>query len=131
MYRYLTRIYTTLHSRGDIEILALEIKRGTRIDGHIQGKVQFYNDSTLTFEEKAVKRGIHIEKIFYRYHYQHANGTLIFRYDNAPHHPEIAPYPHHIHIPGRVAASKTPNLSTVLRRIDRLLYPTGRQNNTP
>jgi len=85
--------------------------------------VRFYDGSTLTFEEKTVRRGRNIEKISYRYHYQHADGTLAFRYDNAPHHPEVSTYPDHIHIEGRVEATAPPDLSDVLRRIDGLLYP--------
>ena len=128
MHQYLARIHATLHSRGDLEILTLEIRQPTRLDGHIQGRVRFYDDSTLTFEEKAVKRERSIEKISYRYHYQRADGTLVLRYDNAPHHPEVSTYPDHIHIEGRVEAAKPPDLSDVLHRIDGLLYPTGRRD---
>ena len=33
----------------------------------------------------------------YSYHWQRQNGSLICRWDNAPHHPEISTFPHHIH----------------------------------
>ena len=33
----------------------------------------------------------------YRYHLQNAEGTLVSRWDNAPHHPEVPSFPHHIH----------------------------------
>ena len=33
----------------------------------------------------------------YRYHLQNADGTLIVRWDNAPHHTEIATFPDHRH----------------------------------
>jgi len=73
MHQYLTRIYATLYSRGDVEIQ--------------------------------------------------------FLYDNAPHHPEVFTFPDHVHIEGRVEAAEPPDLSRVLRRIDGLLYPTGRQDS--
>ncbi len=130
MYRYLTRIHATLHSRGDVEIQALEFEQPTLLNGQVRGRVCFYDDSTLTFEEKAVKHRRNIEKVSYRYHYQCADGTLVFRYDNAPHHPEISTYPDHIHIKGRVEAAEPPDLSDVLRQIDEMLYPTGRQDST-
>jgi len=130
MHQYLARIHATLHSREDLEILTLEIRQPARLDGHIQGRVRFYDGSTLTFEEKAVKRGRNIEKISYRYHYQRADGTLVFRCDNAPHHPEVSTYPDHIHIEGRVEAADPPDLSNVLCRIDGLLYPTGQGEGT-
>ena len=37
-----------------------------------------------------------IEIIKYSFHWQKENG-LIKRWDNAPHHPEIETYPHHLH----------------------------------
>ena len=33
----------------------------------------------------------------YSFHWQQGDGTLIKRWDNAPHHPEIASFPHHVH----------------------------------
>ncbi|MGA9348698.1 MAG: DUF6516 family protein [Anaerolineae bacterium] len=128
MHQYLTRIYATLYSRGDVEIQFLYSEQPTRLDGRVRGRLRFYDGSTLTFEEKVIKRGRSIEKISYRYHYQHADGTLGFRYDNAPHHPEVFTFPDHIHIEGRVEATEPPDLSEILRRIDGLLYPTGQQD---
>ena len=34
----------------------------------------------------------------YSYHWQTADGQLPIRWDNAPHHPEIATYPDHKHL---------------------------------
>ncbi|MEW5956819.1 MAG: DUF6516 family protein [Chloroflexota bacterium] len=62
------------------------------------------------------------------YHYQHANGMLIFRYDNVPHHPEIETYPHHKHIGDVIVATQPPDLSEVLHEIDGLLYSTQNDN---
>ena len=33
----------------------------------------------------------------YAFHWQRADGALIRRWDNAPHHPEIATFPDHLH----------------------------------
>jgi len=130
MHQYLARIYATLCSRGDVEIQSLYTEQPTRLDGRVRGWLRFYDDSTLTIEEKVIKRGRSIEKISYRYHYQRADGTLVFRYDNAPHHPEVVTFPDHIHIEGHdVEAAEPPDLSKVLRRIDELLYPTGQPNS--
>ena len=38
----------------------------------------------------------------YTYHWMDAAGTLRRRWDNAPHWPDIATYPHHVHVPGKV-----------------------------
>jgi hypothetical protein len=129
MHQYLARIYATVYSRGDVEIQSLYSEQPTRLDGRVRGRLRFYDGSTLTFEEKVIKRGRSIEKISYRYHYQRADGTLVFRYDNAPHHPEVSTFPDHIHIEERVGATEPPDLSQVLRRIDELLYPTDQQDS--
>jgi hypothetical protein len=34
----------------------------------------------------------------YSFHWQTAQGKLIKRWDNAPHHPELATFPHHVHL---------------------------------
>lgn len=33
----------------------------------------------------------------YRYHLQTSDGTLVSRWDNAPHHPDVPSFPHHRH----------------------------------
>jgi len=33
----------------------------------------------------------------YSFHWQNVEGKLIRRWDNAPHHPEISSFPHHLH----------------------------------
>jgi hypothetical protein len=38
-----------------------------------------------------------LEVTKYRHHWQDANGVLIQRWDNAPHHPAIETFPHHLH----------------------------------
>ena len=54
----------------------------------------------------------------YRYHFQ--SNTLVLRYDNAPHHPEIVTHPHHKHIgpKDRLAPADQPSLSQVLAEIE-------------
>jgi hypothetical protein len=60
----------------------------------------------------------------YSYHYQDSEGKLIFRHDNAPHHPEIETHPHHKHVGSddNVIASQPPDLGDVLREIDEIIY---------
>ena len=99
--------------------------KSVRIDKylyHIHSTQQKHHLGAAAFGRK-------IRKIAYSYHYQRADGSLVFRYDNAPHHPEVFTFPNHIHIEGRVEAAEPPDLGEVLRRIDGLLYPTGQQDS--
>ena len=57
-----------------------------------EGRIVFYNGDILEFTESITP-----DRIRYRYHYMDADGTLIFRYDNVPHHSKIDTFPHHKH----------------------------------
>jgi hypothetical protein len=129
IHRYLSRLYDTILSRSEIQIEAIHWERLPEDQGLIAADLRFFDGSLLSFDERVhVERG-RVVKIKYRYHYQRVDGTLVFRYDNAPHHPEVSTFPDHIHIEGRVEAAEPPDLSKVLRRIDELLYPTGQPDS--
>lgn len=57
-------------------------------------------------------------RVSYAYTYLR-EGQRIFRYDNAPHHPEIITYPHHKHVgrQDRLAPADQPSLSQVLAEV--------------
>ena len=52
-----------------------------------------------------------------------ADEKRIFRYDNAPHHPEISTHPHHKHIGERekLSAADEPTLSQILDEVQEVL----------
>lgn len=37
------------------------------------------------------------QRLKYRYHLQTVDGTLVSRWDNAPHYPKVSTFPHHRH----------------------------------
>jgi len=124
LHQYLTRLYGTVHSRDEIEVEHFDATQRTLLRGRVAGHLRFHDGSLLAFEEILEVRGVRqIIRIYYKYHYQRADGTRVFRFDNAPHHPEIPTFPDHIHIEERVEAAEPPDLSDVLRKIDELLYP--------
>jgi len=60
-------------------------KRGASI-GFLRGVVYFLDSSQLHLREFGnVEYGI--ERYMYAYHYQRADGALVFCYDNTPHFP--------------------------------------------
>ena len=123
LYRYLSRLQGTIYSRREIEVERLVIYSTTALSGQIWGRLRFYDGSLLEFEEKLTLRDDDIEKIDYRYHYQRADGTLVVRYDNAPHHPELPGFPNHKHTPAGIEPAVPLDLSEVLKEIDTYLYP--------
>ena len=61
-------------------------------------------------------------RVHYAYTYLR-EGQRVFRYDNAPHHPEVATHPHHKHAGpmDRVAPADQPSLNQVLVEAEALL----------
>jgi hypothetical protein len=128
LFRYLSRLYDTISTRGDVEIEALDIPQPSQVVGRLMGRLRFPEGSLLEFAEEVLpegKRGV--TKVSYSYHYQHSDGTTIFRYDNAPHHREVRTFPHHKHVGEKVEAAGAPDLQEVLREIDAHLYPRRRR----
>ena len=51
----------------------------------------------------------------------HADGTLVFRYDDADHFPQLQSAPHHKHIgEDDVIAANAPDLQSVLKEIEKM-----------
>jgi hypothetical protein len=87
----------------------------------IRADIYFIDASLLHFRELFVGKGRRIKQA-YTYHYQRADGTLVFRYDNSPHFPDLPTAPHHKHLPGdKVVASQPPTLAGILREIEEIL----------
>jgi hypothetical protein len=61
-------------------------------------RVLLVDDSLLQCVERARVEGEGLQIERYSFHWQRADGCLIRRWDNAPHHREISSFPHHIHI---------------------------------
>ena len=55
----------------------------------------------------------------YAFQWMEADGSLRQRWDNAPHWPDIATFPHHTHLPGQPpAASRVTNIEDMLNCIE-------------
>jgi len=121
--QYLIQLETLIDSRQEIQVESLHIHEVIpNQSGLIEGRLRFWNHSLLQFIEVLVTSGVTLVKTDYAYHYQDSSDNLIFRYDNAPHHPEISTHPHHKHIPTDIIAANPPHLQRVLQEIDTHLY---------
>jgi hypothetical protein len=123
---YLDRLYATIHSRREIEVEEFCIlDRSDVLDrtSELFARLRFWDGSLLQVEEALIAKRFTIIKVRYSYHYQHADGTYIFRYDNAPHHPGLPGFPEHKHTLTGVEPAEPPDLSAVLKEIDTYLYP--------
>ena len=89
--------------------------------GYLRGDVIFQDDSRLHFREfVSIERNI--VRMVYAYHFQRPDGTLVFRYDNTPHYPNLQNAPHHRHgQSGAVIGIQPPDLEIVLNEIELLI----------
>jgi hypothetical protein len=95
-------------------------KRGPQA-GLIRGDIYFLDGSLLHFRE-LIDLESSPSRLMYSYHYQRTDTSLVFRYDDTSHHPEIATFPHHKHEQSEqnVSAAEQPTLATILDEIGRL-----------
>lgn len=83
---------------------------------YLKGEIVFTNHFELHFKEYFVSVP-EFRKIAYSYHYQDVQNEMIFRYDNAEHHPELETFPHHKHIGDETFPSEEFSLEKVLEII--------------
>ncbi len=95
-------------------------KRGPQA-GLIRGDIYFIDGTRLHFRE-LVDFETEPPRLMYSYDYQNAAASIIFRYDDTPHHAELPNSPHHKHLGSEhnTLSSSAPDLSTVLTEINRL-----------
>lgn len=104
-----------------VESTNLNLERRSDTVGFVRGDIYFADDSRLHVRELIATRNSGYLK--YVYHYQKANGALVFRYDNAPHFPALSNFPHHKHqdTETNVTAATPPTLRDVLCEIESLI----------
>lgn len=85
--------------------------------GNLRLRVRLADGALLEVSEAVVIPETEVEWLSYRYHFQEADGTLVFRYDNAAHHPEIETFPHHKHVGEGIIASERPTLGQVIAEV--------------
>lgn len=107
--RHLAQIADLLVARKEIVVEAFVAEETVpNLEGNLRGRLRFWDSSVLVFSEVLVTQGVVLQKVEYSYHYQTADGTRIFRYNNAPHHRLIATFPHHKHTIEGIIDSKPP-----------------------
>lgn len=89
-------------------------------EGFIRVRAVLSNEDILEAFEFAVDSPLGILTHAYRIHWQSTDGQLKRRWDNAPHHPDIPTFPHHVHggPDDHVASSEPMNLAKVLAVVE-------------
>ena len=117
---YFENLKATIQNYSSIFIdFSLDTKPFSVVKAFIKGEVTFSDGSILDFAEV---KDITLEvKPKYRYHYMDKDKNMIFRYDNAAHHKEIATFPHHKHTPNGVEESNEPNIETIMKEVEGII----------
>lgn len=69
--------------------------------------------------------------VSFSFQYLAADGTLRFRYDNAPHHRELPTFPYHLHLGTAVHPTRPLSARDLAALIRRYLPPITRQDEAP
>jgi len=113
--RTITDTLDTTVVAGEATLISIQMDQRSSIRGFITGLLRFNDDSELHFRE-FVDTSLPEPRLMYAYHYQDANQTLIFRYDNAAYRPQL-PQAEHKHTVESVAVSPAPTLAQVVDEI--------------
>jgi len=89
-----------------------EIVAANRVNLRI--RVRFLSGYMLEVNEAVIGEAGHVRHLGYRYHFQDGQNNLVFRYDNTPHFPGLENFPHHKHLPDKVAAAEQPSILKVI-----------------
>jgi hypothetical protein len=95
---YFSEIQNLIRKSAFIENVDVEYEAKSKTTGLIHGILRMADGSTLQFLELINITGDEITRPKYRFHFMDNSDKMVFRYDNAPHHPEVATHPHHKHI---------------------------------
>ena len=105
------------HTVESLEVISEKIEEK---EEYLRVTIKLSGDSVMHCFQYVISDGsIGISK--YSFHWHDAAGNLICRWDNAPHHPELDNFPHHIHTNDDVSASSEMSLIKVLSEAKALL----------
>jgi len=115
---YAAAIEAAIHSCALVATYNLNTVQLSPNTGYVEGEITFIDSSRLVFFEFLRQTATGLDREKYRYHFMDAHNQLVFRYDDAPHHPGVATFPHHKHLPTGVTDSPAPRFAEVLAEIE-------------
>jgi len=119
-FEYIVRL---LYSRRVVQSHEIQSQKRTSTEGYLRGDVIFTDGTRLHFRE-LVSVEPSVQLVSYAYQYMHGDGTLIFRYDDTDHFPNLSTAPHHKHVgENEVIAADAPDLESVLMEIEGMIGP--------
>jgi hypothetical protein len=96
---YYRQIYITAISHPKVKSFQ-KLREEIDVSGSVgvyRYRITLINGDLVELTERIVLHRGKLIQSKYRFHWQDSNGCLRKRWDNAPHHPELNGFPHHIH----------------------------------
>ena len=115
---YFNEILETISSSFAISSFNVIKLRIAENEGFIRVRCSLMNGDILEFAEYMTIFQREPKVLSYSYHWQTSDGTLVKRWDNVPHHPELNSFPDHLHQLGSVESSPPMNFQKVLSEIE-------------
>lgn len=132
IFDYFESLRRSLTQNPDISFIEdpVELQAFNEHYGLFRARVYFWDQSHLTIDEVIDTSAGFPQIISYAYTYIRKD-EHVFRYDNAPHYPELPTFPHHKHIGSdeKPAASEQPTLNQVYSEIGALLGDLSETSN--
>jgi Family of unknown function (DUF6516) len=116
---YFAKIFQLIQALAGVRIERYEEQLLSATRGNLRLRLRFADQALLDISEAVVCTTGTLQWLSYRYHYQEPSG-FVLRYDNAPHHSEVATHPDHKHVGEAVLASSHPTIAQVLLEVQAL-----------
>jgi len=106
---YIDSIKITLATSSIVRCIDMLQERTHDLSGFIRIRLRLINDDFMELVEFFKVIDDQVETVEYRYQWMNPEKTILRkRWDNAPHHPELPNFPHHVHTGnnGRILAGQ-------------------------
>ncbi len=119
---YFSSIERSLQQNASItSIEVIEVLASDDFNGILRCRVHFWDGAFLSIHETVSTELGYPVRIVYSYSFIR-NDQCVFRYDNAPHHPNIITFPHHKHIgEDKIAPTDQLSVNQILDEIEKYL----------
>ncbi len=118
---YLESVDKAAHGLRSVHIERYEEEIFSPNRMNVRIRIRFFNGYLLELNEAVIIESENLRHLGYRYHFQDYENSLVFRYDDTPHYPRLASFPHHKHGKSDVTASVKPSIVEAINEAKSLI----------
>ncbi|MGI9860896.1 DUF6516 family protein [Moorella naiadis] len=129
--KYFWQLHSLIVTLDIIQDFQIRDELITEDVGYIRIRLNLINGDVAEMFEYVVREDDRLKTINYSFHIQNAKGTLLKRWDNAPHHRSLSNFPHHCHDgkSGKVFSTRAMTGKFFLRELEKF-YTKLNDHNT-